>query len=433
MDTERKSRADQLLKKALLHLVGGVAAAARSSELFDTPFFAERAKGSTIVDANGKQYIDLHTSFGAALLGYGHPGITAAVRQALSMGTLCAFETEYNGIVARKLADMVPCIEKVRFNCTGTETTYHTVKLARDFTAKDAVVKFEGHFHGFNDYLQYNYWPPRGEGLPSLFLESRGAPSGSEKNVIVLPFNETTALEKTIEARKDDIAAVILEPVNFNSGGIRPRPEFIEALRKLTADNDILLIFDEILSGFRTGPGCMQEHLGVTPDLCTIGKALGGGLPLSAFGGRAEIMDHLSPVGQVRHSGTYLAHPTAILACNAFLDEISTAGFWDKLLRRSERLYAGIREIIEHRGIKCLLQATGARFSFLFGVESEPENYRTMVESRDAKLTGRFFQSAMKRGLFTWTGFHHGISASHTDADVDTILERIDATMDEIA
>jgi len=144
-------------------------------------------------------------------------------------------------------------------------------------------------------------------------------------------------------------------------------------------------------------------------------------------------MDHLSPIGKVSHSGTYLAHPTAILACNAFLDEISAPAFWDDLLARCERLYAGIREIITHRGINCRLQATGSRFSFLFGVEAEPENYRTIVETRDAEITDRFFQSAMRNGVFTWTGFHHGISASHSDADVDAILERIDTAMKEIA
>ncbi len=211
---------------------------------------------------DGNEFLDLHTSFGAALLGHGHPRITAAVKQALDNGILCAMETTASISAARKLVELIPCAEKVRFTGTGTETTYAVIKLARAFTKRNVVIKFEGHFHGFNDYLQYNFWPPRGAGLPELYVESQGAPAGIEQNIIVLPFNDTGALEKTIRARKDEIAAVILEPVNFNSGGIRPRPEFLQRLRTLTKEHNIVLIFDEILSGFRTGSGCMQRTSG---------------------------------------------------------------------------------------------------------------------------------------------------------------------------
>ena len=423
----------QLFAEASQSLVGGVTAGARSNALFPTPFYAASAAGSRITDVDGKTYLDLHTSFGATLLGHGHPRIVAAVKQALDNGILCAFETPAASQAARKLVELIPCAEKVRFTGTGTETTYQVLKLARDFTRKDVVIKFEGHFHGFNDYLQYNFWPPRQAGLPDLYLESAGAPAGSDRNIIVLPFNDTAALERTIHARKNEIAAVILEPINFNSGGMRPRPDFLQALRSLTTDNNIVLIFDEILSGFRTGSGCMQAHLGVTPDLCTLGKALAAGMPLSALAGRADIMDHLSPLGKVTHSGTYLAHPTAIAACNAFLDEIARPDFWPDLLHRTDRLCTGLRQVIAARGVKCWLQQTGARFCFLFGLDSEPQNYREMVDGRDVKQTGRFFQRAMANGVFTWAGYHHGISASHTDADVDEILTRLDTCLKEIA
>ncbi|MCG3146798.1 MAG: Glutamate-1-semialdehyde 2,1-aminomutase [Verrucomicrobiae bacterium] len=414
-------------------LVGGVTAGARANSLFATPFYAARAAGSRITDVDGNEYLDLHTSFGAALLGHGHPRIVAAIQDALAAGILCAMETETASIAAGKLVKIIPCAEKVRFTGTGTETTYAVIKLARAFTKRDVVIKFEGHFHGFNDYLQYNFWPPRGQGLPALYVESQGAPADIEKNIVVLPFNDTGALEKTLRARHAEIAAVIMEPVNFNSGGIRPRPDFLAAVRALTKQHGIVLIFDEILSGFRTGPGCMQAHLGVTPDLCTLGKALAAGMPLSAFAGRAEIMDHLSPLGKVSHSGTYLAHPTAIHACNAFLDEIARPDFWPDLLQRTDRLCAGLRQIIAQRGVKCWLSQTGARFCFLFGADREPTNYREMVDSRDSARTGKFFQSAMAAGVFTWAGYHHGISAAHTDADVDEILNRLDTCLKEIA
>lgn len=423
----------RLFAEAQQCLVGGVTAGARSSALFPTPFFAAHAAGSRITDVDGKTYLDLHTSFGAALLGHGHPRIVAAVQQALADGILCAMETPVNATAARKLTEIIPCAEKVRFTGTGTETTYAVIKLARAFTKKNVVVKFEGHFHGFNDSLQYNFWPPRQAGLPELYVESQGAPAGNERNIIVLPFNDTGALEKTLRSRRGEIAAVILEPVNFNSGGIRPRPDFLQALRALTKELNIVLIFDEILSGFRTGPGCMQAHLGVTPDLCTLGKALAAGMPLSAFAGRADIMGHLTPLGKVSHSGTYLAHPTSIYACNAFLDEIARPNFWPDLLGRTDRLCAGLRQIIAKHGVKCWLQQTGARFCFLFGLDREPQNYRELVDARDVALTGRFFQSAMANGIFTWTGYHHGISAAHTDADVDGILSRVDKSLKEVA
>jgi glutamate-1-semialdehyde 2,1-aminomutase len=430
---EPSMKSQDIFASASECLVGGVTAGARFSALFPTPFYAKRAAGSRIVDVDGKEYLDLHTSFGAALLGHGHPKIVAAVQEALAAGLLCAFETETAGVAAQKLVRMIPCAQKVRFTGTGTDTTYQVCKLARAFTKKNVIVKFEGHFHGFNDTLQYNFWPPRDAGLPALYPESQGAPAGSEKNIVVLPFNDPGALERMLRSRHNDIAAVILEPINFNSGGMRPRPEFLQTLRALTKQLNIVLIFDEILSGFRTGPGCMQAYLGVTPDLCTLGKALGGGMPLSAFAGRADIMDHLSPLGKVAHSGTYLAHPTALAACNAFLDEIASPAFWQTLLARCDRFYAGLREIIAKRGVKCWVQATGARFCLLFGLDREPLNYRDVVTARDVALTGKFFQRAMANGVFSWAGYHHGLSAAHSDADVDELLNRLDSTLKEIA
>ena len=428
--TPRQSKtASDLYQTASRYLVGGVAAAARSASIFGVPFFIDHAEGSLIVDVQGKEYLDLHTSFGAALLGHKHPAVMKAVGQAMDMGMPCAFENEYNGIVARKLVEMLPCAEKVRFSGTGTEATYHAVKLARGYTGREMVVKFEGHFHGFNDVLQYNYWPGRDEGLPKLHPESLGVPKAMDELVTVLSFNDVDALEKTIRRHKARIAAVVLEPVNFNSGGILPTGEFLEVLRSLTAEHGIVLIFDEILSGFRTGPGCMQAHLGVTPDLCTVGKALGGGMHLSALAGRADIMDHLTPLGKVSHSGTYLGHPAAILACNTFLDEISKPGFWDALLGRCDQLYSGLRDIIERRGVKCRLQSVGARFCLLFGLEDEPTCYADMVRNRDVERTNRFFRAAMANGVFTWHGYHHGISAAHSQADVETILERLDTSI----
>ncbi len=422
---------ESLYQYASQFLPGGVSAAARAGKAVGGPFYMARGRGSRLQDVEGNEYIDLHTSHGAALLGHGHPRITEAVARSLEMGMLCAYETEAHGAVANRLVDLLPGADMVRFTATGTETTYYAVKLAREFTGRHKVLKFEGHFHGFNDYLQFNFWPPEESRYPKVFQETPGVPPGAEKHVIVLPFNDVDLLEDAIRQEGDEMAAVILEPINYNAGGIRPLPGFLEALRRLTSEKGILLIFDEILSGFRTGPGCLQEYFGVTPDLFCIGKALGGGMPVSAFGGRREIMEHVAPLGKVMHSGTYNAPLPCILAVSAFLDVITEPAFYENLLKHCDLLYHGIREITQRVGIKCWVQATGARFNILFGLEREPLNYAESSQ-RDVNRTNRFFASARKHGVYFFDGWHHGISAAHTGDDIQQALEGIEAAMKEV-
>jgi len=420
-----------LLQKARQYLPGGVSAAARVGQGIGGPFFVSRGAGSKIYDLDGREYIDLHTSFGASLLGHGHPRIKEAVARGLDMGILCSHETEYQAEAARRLVQVLPCADMVRFSGSGTETTYYAIKLAREYTGKDKIIKFEGHFHGLHDYLQYNCWPPSGKGWPKVYPEGAGVPKGAAKHVIVLPFNDLAVLEETIQREKDDVAAVILEPINYNSGGILPQRGYLEALRELTTRHGILLIFDEILSGFRTGPGCAQDYLGVTPDLCTVGKAIGGGMPISAFGGRGEIMEHVGPLGKAQHSGTYNAPLVCIMAVNAFLEEISQPAFYDQLLARSLQLYDGIRDIIQCSGVPCWLQATGARFNLLFGIGEEPRNY-TMAAKQDVQMRNRFAAAALRNGVFFYPSWHHGISAAHTETDIERALAGIEAAMRQL-
>jgi len=234
-----------------------VSAAARFHPALGRPFFAARGEGSRLWDVDGREYIDLHMSFGAALLGHGHPAIRRAVQQALDLGILCAFELEFQAEVARKISEMVPCAEQVRFTGSGTETTWHAVRTARAYTGRFKLVKFEGHFHGFSDVLGYSSWPPLAQagppGAPAKIPESAGMPPEDADEVIVLPWNDADALARTLVARGREIAAVIMEPINYNSGGIMPLPGYLQAVRELTAKHGVVLIFDEILSGFRTG------------------------------------------------------------------------------------------------------------------------------------------------------------------------------------
>jgi glutamate-1-semialdehyde 2,1-aminomutase len=412
------------------YLPGGVSASARLNKALGGPFYASRGEGAYVYDLEGRRYVDMHNSFGAALLGHGHPAIRRAVTKAADLGILCAHETVHHAEAARRLVEVLPCADMVRFSGSGTETTYYAIKLAREFTGREKVIKFEGHFHGFHDYLQYNCWPPIGEGLPAIRPEAAGVPEGAQKYVIVLPWNDVEAFAGVVRERGDEIAAAIMEPINYNSGGILPRPGYLEAVREITERAGIVLIFDEILSGFRTGPGCAQEYLGITPDLCTVGKALGGGLPISAFGGRRAIMEHVAPLGHAQHSGTYNAPLVCVLAAKAFLEEITRADFYPTLLSRCERFYTELRQIIARSGVRCWLQATGARFNLLFGLDREPQTYLEAAR-RDVDMTNRFFAAALRHGVYFYTGWHHGLSIAHDDEAINTALEGIEAALKE--
>lgn len=427
-------RNQQLWDLASRYLPGGVCSSARMNRGINSPFYISRAEGSKVYDLDGNEYIDLCISCGAALLGHAHPMVVKAINRALDMGIMCAYENEWHTRLAQRIAETVPCIDMLRFSMTGTETTYYAIKLARKYTGRTIIVKFEGHFHGFNDYLAYNYWPPQEGAWPNITPAVEGLPEYLQQGVIVLPFNDFERAEETLTTRGEEIACVILEPVNYNSGTILPQPGYLELLRHLTTEHGALLIFDEILSGFRTGPGCMQATYGVTPDLCTLGKAIGGGTPLSVFGGKREIMEHISPLGEAQHSGTYNGHFLEIMAGNAFFDAILEPGFYEDLLPRCERLYKGINEIMTRLGFMGRVQGKGARFSFLFGPVAEKgelRNYQDLLDNQWG-LLDRFYRACLNHGIYIHTMQHHGISSAHTDEDIDKALEWIEAALRDV-
>jgi glutamate-1-semialdehyde 2,1-aminomutase len=420
--------------QAAKYLPGGVCSSARVHGGLHSPFYLSRAQGSKVYDLAGNEYIDLCTSFGSALVGHAHPKVTEAIHKALDMGFMCAYENEWHARLAQRIAEALPCVEMLRFTLSGTETTYYAVKLAREYTGRRLVVKFEGHFHGYNDHLAYNYWPSPEEAWPQTTPAMAGLPQHLLGGCLVLPFNDFERVEETLATRGEDIAAVILEPVNYNSGTILPEPGFLELLRRLTEEQGVLLIFDEILSGFRTGPGCMQATYGVIPDLCTLGKAIGGGTPLSAFGGKRRIMEHVAPLGQTQHSGTYNGHLSSIMAGMAFFDIIGEGGFYKELLLRSQRLYDGIDEIMQRLGFPGRVQGMGARFSFLFGPPAGRErllNYQHLLDNQ-WPLFHRFCQACLRHGVYIHTMWHHGISAMHTDEDIARTLAGIEAALQQV-
>jgi glutamate-1-semialdehyde 2,1-aminomutase len=428
MKTEMTS-ADELFASAKRVLPGGVSAAARVHASIERPFFATRGKGARVWDLDDREYIDLNMSFGAALLGHGNPRIRETIEAALEMGLLCGFETPCHTEAARKITELVPCAEMVRFTMTGTETTWHAVRTARVYTGRWKVVKFEGHFHGFNDTLGYSMWPSLDEAgppdAPATIPASGGMPPDTAGQLFMLPWNDPAALERCLDRHGPEIAAVIMEPISYNAGGIMPAAGYLQAARDLTRKHGIVLIFDEILSGFRTGPGGAQEYLGVAPDLCTLGKCLGAGTPLSAFAGSREVMSAVAPLGAAVHSGTFNAHPLSVLAADAFLDIVADPLFWRELEAKEDRFYAGLREAFAHAGLPVWVQGVGARFGLHFGLTSEPRSYRE-AESADKATATAFYREALSRGVYFHHARHHGFSSMHTDADLAEALGRIE-------
>jgi len=275
-------RTSQMRERARRVLPGGVTAGARANRALGRPFYVERAEGPFVHDPDGRRYIDTCTSNGAVLLGHGHPAVVEAVRRAAEMGFACAYDGEAQVSLAERLVEGVPSFEMVRFTTTGTEATFYAVRIARAYTGKTKVLKFEGHFHGYNDPLAFSMWPDldaSGAAVrPDPQPETDGLPPRTSGEIVVAPFNDAEALAAILDEMGDGLAAVILEPINYDAGAISPSAEFLTFVREETARRGIVLVFDEVLSGYRTGPDCAQGYLGVTPDLSVLGKAVGGGV-----------------------------------------------------------------------------------------------------------------------------------------------------------
>jgi glutamate-1-semialdehyde 2,1-aminomutase len=425
----------QQYDKARQVMPGGVNSSTRLNRALETPFFASRARGSHVWDIEGRPFIDLCCAHGAALLGHAHPAIDRAMRQASRLGYLNSFETEYHEELARKVCRTIPCAERVRFCSAGSEATLHLIRVCRAYTKKSKILRVEGHFHGYHELIYIGGHPPP-EALEgnrtNPYLESPGMPRELANFIIPIPHNDEQALRDAISRHGEEIAMAILEPVNFNCGCIKPQPGYLELLRQLTRDAGIVLFFDEIQSAFKKSPGGAQEDFGVTPDVCTIGKALGGGLPLSAFCGRADIMDLFQPVGPVQHSGTFNAHLVPILAGLAFFEEMGRPTFYTHLRRLEERLHKGLDSIIATHGLNMNVPRHGARFSIVLGRRTPPQRYEDTF-CHDKSLMLKLIRACWERGVYfhDYGGscVHHGYSIQHTERDIDTVLNVLDEVL----
>jgi glutamate-1-semialdehyde 2,1-aminomutase len=433
------SRVVDQYRRACDYLAGGVSASTRLNRALGHPMLFDRAEGCRVWDLDGGEYLDLCCSHGATLLGHGDGRVRRAVEQALARGAACSYENEQHAELARLLCETVPCCERVRFTGSGTEATLHCLRLARAFTGRTKLLKFEGNFHGYHDQVMYAIGTPADrlgpEEAPAAYPGSSGLPAGLDANLVLVPYNRPDLLEAAFRRHGPELAAVICEPVYYNAGCIIPTREFLDALRRLTREHGALLVFDEVLSAFRMAPGGAQEYLVVTPDLCTLGKAVGGGFPLSVFGGRKDVMDRLMPTGDCQHSGTYNGHPVAVAAGLAAVTAYRQPGFYDHIHAVAERLYGGLNALFERHGVAGRAQGLGARFGVYFGVPGKVRDYRDAVRHQREQML-RFIAAAIGHGVYFHdyggAACHHGFCAAMSLADADEALHRLDGAVKQL-
>ncbi len=421
------SRSAELFDRARAVLPGGVNSPVRAFRAVGgTPFFVARAQGARLTDVDGKTYLDYVCSWGPLILGHAHPAVLEAIRTAAqrgwSYGAPCEAEVELAELVRRRM----PSIEMVRFVSSGTEATMAAVRLARAATKREVILKFDGCYHGHGD----SFLVKAGSGVATLGLpDSPGVPGALAGLTLTAPFNDVAAVEEVLRRRGDEIAAVIVEPYVGNAGFIAPDPEFHPALRAACDRVGALLIFDEVMTGFRVAAGGAQERLSVRPDLTTLGKIIGGGMPVGAYGGRAELMRLIAPEGPVYQAGTLSGNPVAMAAGLATLGETGAPGFYDALERRTARLVAGIGDAARRRGVPVTVGHAGSLWGVYF--TAGPVRDFAQAKRADTALFARWHRAALERGIFLApSAFEAGfVSSAHTDADIAHTVTELDAAL----
>jgi glutamate-1-semialdehyde 2,1-aminomutase len=417
MKRYRVSRSKRLYGKALKLIPGGVNSPVRAFKAVGgDPLFIGRAKGSKIYDADGNAYIDYVLSWGPLILGHAHPKVIKAVKAAAEAGTSYGAPTAREIELARLITEAYPSVEKVRMVNSGTEATMSAIRVARGFTGRDRIIKFEGCYHGHADGLLVK----AGSGATTFGVpDSPGVPKSYAKETITLPFNDAKALKSTIEKNYKSIACVIIEPVVGNIGCVLPRSGFLKALRSLTRKYGIVLIFDEVMTGFRVSYGGAQEHFGIRPDMTCLGKVIGGGLPVGAYGGKREIMSMVAPEGPVYQAGTLSGNPLAVSAGIATLKALRGKGVYDRLLKRAAELEEALRDAASTAGAVTKFYRAGTMFNTYF-IDREVVDYGTAMKSDTARFA-RFFREMLGRGVnIAPSQFEAGfISTAHSAADIE--------------
>ena len=414
------NRNEQLFNRAKAIIPGGVNSPVRAfGSVGGVPRFIKKAEGAYVWDENGQRYIDYVGSWGPAIVGHAHPEVIEAVREAALGGLSFGAPTEAEIVVAEEIAKLVPSVEQLRLVSSGTEATMSAIRLARGFTGRDKIIKFEGCYHGHSDSLLVK----AGSGLLTFGNpSSAGVPADFTKHTLVLAYNDVAQLEETIAQIGDEIACVIVEPFAGNMNLVRPSAEFVQALRVLTEQHGAVLIYDEVMTGFRVALGGAQSLHGIKPDLTTMGKVIGGGMPLAAFGGRADIMTCISPLGGVYQAGTLSGNPVAVAAGLKTLEIIQRPGFYENLGARTEQLLNGFQVAAADAGITFSSDSIGGMFGLYFAA-AVPQSYADMTRS-DVESFKRFFHGMLEAGVAFGPSAYEAcfMSAAHTPALVEETI-----------
>jgi glutamate-1-semialdehyde 2,1-aminomutase len=419
-----------LFERALQLMPGGVNSPVRAFKAVGgSPLFISKAHGSRIVDVDGNEYIDYVLSWGPMILGHSHPSVVKALQSAIGSGTSFGAPTPLEIKLAEMVIEAYPSIEKVRMVNSGTEATMSAIRAARGFTGRDKIVKFEGCYHGHSDGLLVK----AGSGAATFGIpDSPGVPKSYAKNTITLPFNDIKAFKDILSREWKSIAAVIVEPVVGNIGCVLPKNGFLETLRKETKKYGIVLIFDEVMTGFRVSYGGAQAFYGIKPDMTCLGKVIGGGLPVGAFGGKKEIMSSISPEGPVYQAGTLSGNPIAMTAGIETLKVLSKKGAYDKLLSTMHHLEQGLKDAAKKAGVKTRFYRAGTMFCTYF-TDTEVVDYTTAKTSDTSKFA-RFFRGMLQSGInLAPSQFEAGfISLAHTAKDIDATVRAAYKTLVEL-
>lgn len=416
----QRARSQALFAAAKKRIPGGVNSPVRAFRgVGGDPVFFARAQGAYLYDVDGNEYVDYVGSWGPMLLGHAHPEVLEAVQAALRDGTSFGAPTEREVRFAEALCRAVPSMDKVRLVSSGTEATMSAVRLARGFTRRDKLVKIDGGYHGHGD----SFLVAAGSGAATLGIPgSAGVTSGTAKDTLTVPFNDLPALEALFAANEGQIAALILEPVCGNIGCVPPQPGYLEGVRAITERAGTVLIFDEVMTGFRVARGGAQARYGIVPDLTTLGKIVGGGLPAAAYGGRAAIMDHVAPDGPVYQAGTLSGNPLAVAAGEKMLELLSRPGIYESLEKKSDQLTEGLAALAKEAGIPTRTNRVGSMWTSFF-TASDVLDYAGAKQA-DAKKYGRFFHAMLDRGVYLAPSQFEAafLSDAHDDQTLDRTL-----------
>ena len=424
---ERFRKSAELYKEACRFLPAGVSSNLRAFPIFDPhPIFLQRAKGSHVWDADGNEMIDLLGAFGAAILGHLHPGVMDALRKQLEEATMLGAPTELELKTAKLFCELVPYADQVRFGMTGTESTMHAIRIARAFTGKNKFIKFEGHYHGTHDYVSVAVGSTAGSEIaPYKVPNTPGVPEETLKTVVVLPWNNLEVLEKTVKRQRQDMAAILMEPIMCNGGLVFPEKEYLKGVRELCTENDVILIFDEVVTGFRIALGGASEYFGVKPDLGTFAKCMSGGVPCAAIAGKREIMNTIKPGGTM-HAGTYNANLISLAGAHATMTELKHQGKagYERFHGLGKKLIGGLKEAADRANQRVFLPGFTGWFLMYFTERTEFKNFRDVNAGIDFAKFSKFAWEMMRRGVYVHPDALERINLSfaHTEEDVNKIV-----------